>query len=60
MSASAASVGRDASIAADKAPAPERTEPSMSNAGAVASSASAAWIALALVLSRYPGAAVAK
>src|SRR5207249_701829 len=59
MSASAASVGLDASIAADKAPAPDRTEPSMSKAAARASSASAARMAPALRLSRYAGAGVA-
>ena len=60
MSASTASVGRPASIAARSAPAADRIEPSMSNAMADSSRASAAWIAVALVLSRYAGSAVAK
>jgi hypothetical protein len=52
MSDSTASVGRPASAAARSAPAAERIEPSMSKAIADSSSASAAWMAVALVLSR--------
>ena len=52
MSDITASVGRPASIAARSAPAAERIEPSMSKAITDSSRASAAWMAVALVLSR--------
>ena len=59
-SLSTASAGARASRAARIAPTAARTEPATSTANAEAGRSSAAWIAVALVLSRYAGAEVAK